>query len=317
MKQTLVLLIMLTIFTVGEAQSKKVKVIVDHQIECVDKPYQLVFHDEFEGDTLNTSKWYTFYPYGPQTALDSCAFCRTHVSANVYKDENCIVQGGKLLLKSDVDTTEWFGKTYHYSSALVYSKQIFNTYGKYEIRCKIAEGKQMWPAFWIFGWNTEIDVYEFICDGPTKPEFSIHKWMQNTCENKRRIKKGQPCFSNQTGKVDFGIDFSKDFHTFAVAYEPTLIKFYIDDIMVRFVPKYYDLKGRPITTCPIPPGKYLEDPSFPFYGEPVQVIAGESVCRSHKEKNPIFPNFMEIDYIRVYQKDIQSGLKPLFPMTNE
>jgi hypothetical protein len=41
------------------------------------------------------------------------------------------------------------------------------------------------------------------------------------------------------------------------------------------------------------------------------VIAGESICRKHKEKKPIFPNFMEIDYIRVFQKNVQDGLKPL------
>ncbi len=81
-------------------------------------------------------------------------------------------------------------------------------------------------------------------------------------------------------------------------YEPHMIKFYIDDIMIRYVPKYYDLKGRPINSCKIPVGEYLTDPAFPNYGEPVMVIAGESICRKHKEKKPVFPNFMEVDYIQ-------------------
>jgi len=53
------------------------------------------------------------------------------------------------------------------------------------------------------------------------------------------------------------------------------------------------------------------EPSFPNYGEPVQVIANQSQCRKHKEKKPVYPNYMEIDYIRVYQKEIQSGLQEI------
>nr|HMU04474.1 hypothetical protein [Saprospiraceae bacterium] len=82
-----------------------------------------------------------------------------------------------------------------------------------------------------------------------------------------------------------------------------------DDVMIRYVPKYYDLKGRPINSCQIKKGEYLMEPSFPNYGEHVQVIAAQSICKKHKEKKPIFPNFMEVDYIRVYQKDVQEGLE--------
>jgi beta-glucanase (GH16 family) len=294
-----------------KAQAKKVKVTLDQDISCVSQKYQLVFHDEFEGNKLDTDKWYTYYPVGPQTKLDSCSFCRTHTSANIYRDENCEVKDGKLKLKTDKEKGEWFGNTYDYTSGLVYSKQVFNTYGKYEIRCKLPKGKQQWPAFWIFGWNTEIDIFEFICRGPNKPEFSIHNWISSDCPDKKKGKSGAPCYSSQSGIVDFGIDFSADFHTFSVEYEPHMIKFYIDDVMIRYVPKYYDLKGRPINTCNIKKGEYLMEPSFPYYGEPVQVIANQSICKKHKEKKPVFPNFMEVDFIRVYQKEIQEGLKSI------
>ena len=306
-----VTIILMCILTSLSAQNKKLKVRLDAPLECISEDYKLVFHDEFDGDHLDTSKWYTYYPYGPKTKLDSCGFCRTHTSVNIYRDENCIVQDGKLLVKSDKEKGEWFGKSYDYTSGIINSKQTFNTYGKYEIKCKLPKGKQQWPAFWVFGWNTEIDIFEFICRGPSKPEFSIHNWLTPVCPDRKRAESGAPCYSSRSGIVDFGIDFSADFHTFTLEYEPQMIKYYIDGIMIRYVPKYYDLKGRPINTCKIPAGEYLADPAFPNYGEPVMVIAGESICRKHKEKKPIFPNFMEIDYIRVFQKVIQDGLKPL------
>lgn len=293
------------------AQSKKLKAKVAQPEVCVSQPYKLVFHDEFDSKSLDTSKWYTYYPYGPADASDSCSFCRTHVSANIYRDTNCIVKDGKLLLKSDRQKADWFGKTYEYTSGMVHSKTKFTTYGKYEIRCKLPPGKQQWPAFWIFGWNTEIDFFEFICQGPNKPEFSIHKWITADCPDRKRAAKGKPCYSSNTGIIDFGIDFSKDFHTFAVEYEPHMIKFYIDGVMIRYVPKYYDLKGRPINTCNVKPGEYLIEPAFPIYGEPVQVIANQSVCWKHKEKKPVYPNFMEIDFIRVYQKELQNGFNEI------
>lgn len=295
-------------FSIHAQKKNLIKVLVEKEVSCVDKHYAMVFHDEFEGNSLDTAKWFTFYPYGPKSQLDSCSFCRSHVSNNVYLDENCEVHDGKLYLKADKVDAEWFGKKYNHTSAMVHSRQTFNTYSKYEIKCQLPKGSQQWPSFWIFGWNTEIDVFEFICKGTRKPEFSIHNWLKPYCADQKRIERGSPCYSNVSGVIDFGIDFSSDFHTFTVEYEPTIIKFYIDDIMIRYVPKFYDLQRRPITSCKIKPGEYFMDAAFPNYGEPVQVIAAQSICWKHKEKKPIFPNFMVVDYIRVYQKEIQQGL---------
>jgi hypothetical protein len=294
----------------GQSLKKWPKVNMDAGNICMSEPYKLVFSDEFDGTVLDTAKWYTYYPYGPASAPDSCSFCRTHVSANIYRDENAIVENGMLRLKSDAEKGEWFGRNFNYTSALVYSKQFFNTYGKYEIRCKLPKGKQQWPAFWVFGWSTEIDVFEFICKGPEKVEFTIHYWNSDNCIYKKNTK-GGPCVSNRSGVVDFGIDFSEDFHTFSVEYEPNMVKFYVDDIMVRYVPKYFDNKGNPITRCEISSGEYRVNPAFPIQGQPVHVIANQLICQRHKEKNPVYPNFMEVDYIRVYQKQIQSGLNEI------
>lgn len=46
---------------------------------CESTPWQLVFHDEFNGNTINNDKWSTFYPYDGSGG-DNCLFCRTHNS---------------------------------------------------------------------------------------------------------------------------------------------------------------------------------------------------------------------------------------------
>jgi beta-glucanase (GH16 family) len=306
-KVLLVSIWMFTFFINGYAQKKWPKVYLEAGNICLNEPYKLVFHDEFEGQTLDTAKWVTYYPYGPQTKPDSCAFCRTHVTANIFRDTNAIVEDGILRLKTDRQEGDWFGKRYNYTSGLVYSNQIFNTYGKYEIRFKLPPGGQQWPAFWVFGWSTEIDIFEFICKGTKKVELSVHKWINEGCPNKNP-KKGAPCFSSRSGVVDFGIDFSKDYNTMSLEYDPNMIRYYINGNMIRYIPKYYDKKGYPVTVCNIPAGEYYEDPSFPIHGHPVHVIANQSQCGKHKEKKPVYPNYMDIDFIRVYQKKIQAGL---------
>jgi len=70
-----VTIILMCILTSLSAQNKKLKVRLDAPLECISEDYKLVFHDEFDGESLDTSKWYTYYPYGPNTKLDSCGFC--------------------------------------------------------------------------------------------------------------------------------------------------------------------------------------------------------------------------------------------------
>ena len=290
------------------SQARKLKVTLTEPLVCPVGEYKLVFNDEFDGNALDTSKWYTFYPYGPKSRPDSCSFCRTHISPNVYREANLELKSGLLVIRADRENDSWFGKEYEFTSGMVNSRQEFRTYSKYEIRCKLPKGSQQWPAFWVFGWSTEFDIFEFICKGPRNPEFAIHKWLKSECPNQKKVRRGGPCFSSQSGHIDFGIDFSEEFHVFTLEYEPHMIKYFIDGIMVRYIPRFYDLKGRPINLCSIPPGKYLTEPAYPNYGEPVQVIASQSICRNHKEKNPVYPNYMEIDYIRVYQKEVQPDL---------
>lgn len=308
-KEFIISIFVLLTYLQGTAQPHLQKIVIEEEINCIDEPYKMVFYDGFDKEELDVSAWYSYIPYGPEEALDSCSFCRTGGTVGVYKSENVSVKEGNLMLKMDSEKVEWFGETYDFSTAIVFSKQVYNTYGKYEARLKLPKGKQQWPAFWVFGWSTEIDIFEFICYGPNKPIFSLHSWVEEGCKNKKNLKKGRACYTNNSKHVDFGIDFSEDFHTFSVEYEPTMIKYYIDDIMVRFTPKYYDRKKRPITSCHIPPGKYYVDLAFPNRPEPVQVIVNQAACSVQREPNPIYPNYMEVDYVKVFQKQIQPGLK--------
>jgi beta-glucanase (GH16 family) len=317
-KITLVPLVLCLIsvhFTQLSAQSQRIKrgtktdtVQLDGRSLCPSEPWQLVFADEFEGTQLDTSKWFTYFPYGTNSS-DSCGFCRLHgLKTQVFTDNNVVVKNGLCELLSRREKSTWFGTDCNYTSGVIYSKQNFTTYGKYEIRCKIPAGQGFIPAFWIFGWSTEIDIFEFGGQRPKRPCFSVHKWQGGDAP-------GQTGWTYHYDEKDF----STDFHVFAVEYEPNFVKFLIDGAVVWQLNRFYKTRRRAMNTCEAPAGEYLQHPAFPRFGDPVQVIANNAIGKdggpftNAPNAQTILPNKMEVDYIRVYQRQPQADLSPLIP----
>lgn len=81
---------------------------------CPEDSYVLVFEDNFNGTTINNSKWYTHYPYGVDNS-DNYYFCRTHddligepLSQQIYLDENLEVSNGKFTIEIKRENAAWF-----------------------------------------------------------------------------------------------------------------------------------------------------------------------------------------------------------------
>ena len=120
------------------------------------------FSDEFNGTSLDTSKWRDYHPYW--SGRDS-----THEPANVS------VGGGDLKLVSSLyaGSTEVNANTV--TAACVSSQNKNCTYGYYEARIQ-ASSLSMTSAFWFQGNPTEIDVIENIGDASN----SGSTWIENT-----------------------------------------------------------------------------------------------------------------------------------------
>ena len=123
--------------------------------------WTMVFNDEFDGNSLDKSKWNPTYNWG-----------HTHNHRAYCVEENVSVSDGLLRIKGEAKrhpqapaTCKSGDKTY----SLDYTSGAIDTRGKFEVKYGYIEGrfkmpKQLgtWPAFWTLqdGWPPEIDIFE-------------------------------------------------------------------------------------------------------------------------------------------------------------
>jgi beta-glucanase (GH16 family) len=144
------------------------------------------------------------------------------------RPQNSSIQNGNLVITAAKETfTGSDGVSRDYSSArLKTAKHFAQAYGRFEARIKIPTGKGVWPAFWMLGdnidavgWPTcgEIDIMENIGSEPNKNHGTMHG----------------PGYSGNSGLTAVFTfpsgNFSDDFHLFAAEWEPTAVRFYVDD----------------------------------------------------------------------------------------
>lgn len=282
--------------TAQTKREKKVGVVQDDPGgRCDTTAWQLVFNDEFDGTTLDRTKWITYFPFSSDGS-DECEGCRTMGTSNtIFRDDLVTVGDGMLHLGVRARSGEWYGQQKEHEGSTVRSigDAVF-TYGRFEVRCKIPRGAGLWPAFWGFGGETEIDVFEFCGEQPRLLKGALHRW-------------GKPRFSN-SGKHK-AKDLSTDFHTYTVEWERDGISWFLDGQLVQYRGRFVNKRGRPLPKCDRPVGAKPTAPYFPRSEDGVNIILDLAVsepkgfCNGPKKPEP-WPEgtSFDVDYVRVYQR---------------
>ncbi|MBN2894509.1 MAG: glycoside hydrolase family 16 protein [Campylobacterales bacterium] len=170
-----------------------------------------------------------------------------------------------------------------YSSARIHTQgKVAYRFGRIEARIKYPQGDGVWPAFWMLGndasfdpqssgyWPQcgEIDIAEY---------FSVH-----------RHQMGHFLYYPQSpalghGEEVKGSDFSLDFHTYALEWEPHEIRWYIDGVMTQRIERSKVKEW------------VFDKPFFLIFN-----IALHESPMMGDPKNTEFPKRMVIDYVRWY-----------------
>lgn len=237
--------------------------------------WTLAWSDEFEGAAgaaVDGSKW--TYDFGPNWYNGELQYY-SQGSDNAKLDGS-----GNLVIEARKENRE--GRQYTSARLKTEGKKTF-TYGRFEGRMKLPYGQGLWPAFWMLGaqggsWPAcgEIDIMENLGREPSIAHGTIHG----------------PGYSAAAGPtatytLPDGAKFSDDFHVFAVEWEQTAIRWYIDG-------KLYSTK----TQADIGGNTWVFN--HPFFFILNVAVGGE--WPGNPDSTTVFPQKMLVDYVRVCQR---------------
>ena len=202
------------------------------------------------------------------------------------RSQNAHQADGNLVITALQETyTGTDGVTRNYTSARLKTSALFNqAYGRFEARIKIPAGQGLWPAFWMLGqdigtagWPAcgEIDIMENVGFEPSKVHGTVHG----------------PGYSGSHGLTGVYTlpagRFSDAFHVFAVEWEPSAVRFYVDGNL-------YETR----TPADLPAGtRWVYD--HPFFVLLNVAVGGD--WPGSPDGSTVFPQTMLVDYVRVYR----------------
>jgi beta-glucanase (GH16 family) len=245
--------------------------------------WNLVWKDEFEGEKLAPKRWNVLLrEHSKHNEL------QYYVPDDVYLENEC------LRLRSRVRD---FGSQRYTSGRVDTSGKFAPVYGRFEIRAKLPAGQGLWPAHWLYPqnrdwamerlmaqavkdgderlipeerpWYSEIDVMEFLGHEPTVIYGTLHYHAFN----------GEKKSSSGTLKGD--VDYTKDFHIYALEWEPNELRWYVDGKLIHST-----TEGVPHT---------------PHYLILNTAVGG--AWPGNPDETTQFPQYHDIDYVRVYQRE--------------
>lgn len=240
--------------------------------------YELVFSDEFNGNSLDLSKWNTAYLWGDELIINNELQHYVDIENDPDFGFNPFTFDGEALTINSIRTPENLlarANGQEYLSGVITSYDAFKfTYGYVEARAKVPVGKGYWPAFWLLNAyydldKPEIDIMEFIGDNQDTVYHTYHYY---DTEGNLRSTKSEPTYP---------IDYSANFHTFGVEWQPGSATFYVDGIARHTI----------------------EDPKMSQ--EQMYIIANTAIggwWPGDPDETTQFPGQYSIDYIRAYQR---------------
>ena len=245
--------------------------------------YNLVWSDEFNESSLNTSKW---------NVSDNRYMGAGELAYFWNRTQNVSVKNGNLVITALNDNYNG----HQYSSGRIYTKGKFEfNYGRVDIRAKLPVAQGMWPALWMFSntWDIdhgrigtnqvgEIDILELIGTHPARAYQTLH-WF-----------KADNTYSNLQFHYDLTSgDFSQKYHVFSLIWNANQIQFLVD--------------GNVIGTTTVSSYTNLYNGINPFTnGTPFYLIFNLAVGGNwpgNPDGTTTFPQKMYVDYVRVYQKN--------------
>lgn len=250
------------------------------QKDNANEAWKLVWSDEFDNGELNTNNWNR--QIEPAGRFNDEWQRYTNSSDNAYIEDNCLV------IKAIHESDEHGMNQYTSARLNTATKQTWK-YGKIAARIKLPKGEGIWPAFWMLGANInenggdtpwpqcgEIDILEFY---GSKDEAVVEANIHYANESDAHEMMGAVSY-----KLKEGV-FPDAFHVFELVWDETKMEWLVD--------------GQKYASVPITAEKFSE------FHEEFFILLNLAVGGTYAGRpdyTTVFPQYMYIDWVRVYQK---------------
>jgi len=260
--------------------------------KAVPSGYTLSWSDEFSGavnSQPNSATWNFDTGIGPnndgwgnweqQTYTNDVTHC--HVISDTGGSD------GKVLQIEATNDSNWATYGFHSARINTIGKQL-PTYGYIECRAKCPTGQGIWPAFWMLGNNFPTVGW------PNCGEMDIMEiFGQNDGTNMGSFHMGTP-----SARIDWsasytlpgGAQFNQGYHTFGLLWTSSGVTNYVDGVQYE-------------THSSSSPGWVFNHPFYFIINLAVGGIPPGNVVQGRTT----FPQFLDIDYVRVYQPGSGGG----------
>jgi beta-glucanase (GH16 family) len=250
---------------------------------AVPKGWKLQWQDEFDDSELNAKKWNVLVREHSK-----------HNELQYYVPDEAFLRDGRLRLRS---RAREYGSKHYTSGRVDTSGKFAPVYGRFEIRARLPGGKGLWPAHWLYPqhrdwamerlmtkavqhgderlipeerpWYTEIDIMEFLGHEKNIVYGTLHYHAFNG-EKK-----------STSGKTETDVDYTEDFHEYALEWEPQELRWYVDGNLIHSTKEGV--------------------PHSAHYLILNTAVGGE--WPGNPEESTKFPQHHDIDYVRVYQRE--------------
>lgn len=253
-------------------------------VENKPRRWQLVWADEFDYCGLpDPAKW------GYDVGGDGWGNQELQYYTERRK-ENARVENGRLIIEARRD--KWGG--HEYTSARLVTKGKGDwTYGRFEVAAKLPSGRGTWPAVWMLpsqksygdgGWpdNGEIDIMEHVGFDPDVVHSSVHtRAYYHSIGTQKTSKVNVP-----TARAGFNV--------YAVEWTPEEVRGYVNG-QHYFTFGNERLKNRE--------ADYKQWPFDKPFHLILNVAVGGTWGGAKGVDESIWPQRMEVDYIRVYRSE--------------
>ncbi|RED97406.1 family 16 glycosylhydrolase [Marinoscillum furvescens] len=238
--------------------------------------WKLVWQDEFNGEALNESDW--TYEIG-----DGCpGLCGWgNNELEYYRKENTSIVDGNLVITAK---QERFGNRGFTSSRIITKRKQSFQYGRIDIRAVLPKGQGLWPALWMLGANIdqvgwpacgEIDIMEMI--GGNGRENTVHGTIHWSNAGSHANYGGSKKLSTGT--------LADQYHVYSIIWDSNKISWLLD--------------GEVYHVADITPAELSEFHESFFL---IFNVAVGGRWPGSPDATTVFPQYMIVDYIRVFQQ---------------